>query len=202
MTTSSHRRSRSKHPSWGRGKGVGHGEGGRPLLPRIFAGHKRGSNCPAGPPEGCRGSRIFLSLFSLQRAFFLLKEPFFSFSDSYWSSRVCGRGRQILSPGCTGTRRLNILSTCWGSDEGIRGCWLRRRIHVSYDEEDTCVRIRGCWLRRRIHVSYEEEDTCVNCIFLEAINRLTFCLSYRSIINTRCCTQEIDVSFDTVVGLF
>jgi hypothetical protein len=91
---------------------------------------------------------------------------------------------------------------CWGSDEGIRGCWLRRRIHVSYDEEDTCVRIRGCWLRRRIHVSYEEEDTCVNCIFLEAINRLTFCLSYRSIINTRCCTQEIDVSFDTVVGLF
>jgi hypothetical protein len=31
----------------------------------------------------------------------------------------------------------------------------RRRIHVSYEEEDTCV------MRRRIHVSYEEEDTCV-----------------------------------------
>jgi len=31
----------------------------------------------------------------------------------------------------------------------------RRRIHVSYEEEDTCV------MRRRIHVSYEEEDTFV-----------------------------------------
>jgi hypothetical protein len=32
---------------------------------------------------------------------------------------------------------------------------MRRRIHVSYEEEDTCH------MRRRIHVSYEEEDTCV-----------------------------------------
>jgi hypothetical protein len=41
---------------------------------------------------------------------------------------------------------------------------MRRRIHVSSEEEDTCV-LRGggymCPLRRRIHVSYEEEDTCV-----------------------------------------
>jgi hypothetical protein len=29
-------------------------------------------------------------------------------------------------------------------------CHMRRRIHVSYEEEDTCV-------------SYEEEDTCVSC---------------------------------------
>jgi hypothetical protein len=29
-----------------------------------------------------------------------------------------------------------------------------RRIHVSYEEEDTM-----CHMRRRIHVSYEEEDT-------------------------------------------
>jgi hypothetical protein len=28
---------------------------------------------------------------------------------------------------------------------------VRRRIHVSYKEEDTCV-------------SYEEEDTCVSCV--------------------------------------
>jgi len=34
-------------------------------------------------------------------------------------------------------------------------CHMRRRIHVSYEEEDTCH------MRRRIHVSYEEEDTCV-----------------------------------------
>ena len=54
---------------------------GRPLPPRIFAGHKRGGgtfllreNCPAGPPEGCRGARIFLSLFPLERAFFLFFE--------------------------------------------------------------------------------------------------------------------------------
>jgi hypothetical protein len=47
---------------------------------------------------------------------------------------------------------------------------MRRRIHVSYEEEDTCVIsfvLDACYLhhhphmRRRIHVSYEEEDTCV-----------------------------------------
>jgi hypothetical protein len=43
---------------------------------------------------------------------------------------------------------------------------MRRRIHVSYEEEDTCVKNRNlmrssCHMRRRIHVSYEEEDTCV-----------------------------------------
>ena len=50
-------------------KGAGHGEGARSLPPRIFAGHKRGEatflmrkNCHAGPPEGCRGARIFLRL--------------------------------------------------------------------------------------------------------------------------------------------
>ena len=43
-------------------------------------------------------------------------------------------------------------------------CHMRRRIHVSYEEEDTCVTWGGgymCHMRRRIHVSYEEEDTCV-----------------------------------------
>ena len=51
-------------------KGVGDGEGARPLPPRISAGHKRGGatlllceNCPAGPP-------IFFE------PVFLLKEPF------------------------------------------------------------------------------------------------------------------------------
>jgi hypothetical protein len=46
---------------------------------------------------------------------------------------------------------------------------MRRRIHVSYEEEDTCTlsdHARSyfrslCPMRRRIHVSYEEEDTCV-----------------------------------------
>ena len=33
-------------------------------------------------------------------------------------------------------------------------CHMRRRIHVSYEEEDTM-----CHMRRRIHVSHEEEDT-------------------------------------------
>jgi len=35
---------------------------------------------------------------------------------------------------------------------------MRRRIHVSYEEEDTCVIGYMCHMRRRIHVSYEEED--------------------------------------------
>jgi hypothetical protein len=45
---------------------------------------------------------------------------------------------------------------------------MRRRILVSYEEEDTCMKLspndnRGymCHMRRRILVSYEEEDTCV-----------------------------------------
>ena len=41
---------------------------------------------------------------------------------------------------------------------------MRRRIHVSQEEEDTCVTRGGgymCHKRRRIHVSREEEDTCV-----------------------------------------
>jgi hypothetical protein len=47
---------------------------------------------------------------------------------------------------------------------------MRRRIHVSYEEEDTCVCLTSAYsvesldlahMRRRIHVSYEEEDTCV-----------------------------------------
>jgi hypothetical protein len=45
----------------------------------------------------------------------------------------------------------------------IHACHMRRRIHVSYEEEDTCVISGGgymCHMRRRIHVSYEE-DTCV-----------------------------------------
>jgi hypothetical protein len=40
---------------------------------------------------------------------------------------------------------------------------MRRRIHVSYEEEDKCVSAEGSdarVMRRRIHVSYEEEDTC------------------------------------------
>ncbi len=44
---------------------------------------------------------------------------------------------------------------------------MRRRIHVSYEEEDTCVICGGgymCHMRRRIHVSYEEEDACVICV--------------------------------------
>jgi hypothetical protein len=46
---------------------------------------------------------------------------------------------------------------------------MRRRIHVSYEEEDTCVsnstyhhKENSHHMRRRIHVSYEEEDTCVS----------------------------------------
>jgi hypothetical protein len=44
---------------------------------------------------------------------------------------------------------------------------MRRRIHVSYEEEDTCVLYSKdtylpCKVTTRIHVSYEEEeDTCV-----------------------------------------
>jgi len=85
-----HLRSRFKHPSLNRRggagggreageKGASRGEGARRLPPGIFAEHKRGGgtlllrkNCPAGPPEGCRGARIFLALF-------LSKEPLFSF---------------------------------------------------------------------------------------------------------------------------
>jgi hypothetical protein len=39
-------------------------------------------------------------------------------------------------------------------------CHMRRRIHVPYEEEDTCGCGYMCHMRR-IHVSYEEEDTCV-----------------------------------------
>jgi hypothetical protein len=41
---------------------------------------------------------------------------------------------------------------------------MRRRIHVAYEEEDTCGICGGGYkwhMRRRIHVTYEEEDTCV-----------------------------------------
>jgi hypothetical protein len=34
----------------------------------------------------------------------------------------------------------------------IHACHMRRRIHLSYEEEDTCA-MRGC-------MAYEEEDTC------------------------------------------
>jgi hypothetical protein len=40
-------------------------------------------------------------------------------------------------------------------------CQKRRRIHVSEEEEDTCVRRGGgymCQKRRRIHVSEEDSD--------------------------------------------
>jgi len=40
-------------------------------------------------------------------------------------------------------------------------CHMRRRIHVSYEEEDTLVLFLRQNARMRIHVSYEEEDTCV-----------------------------------------
>jgi hypothetical protein len=36
-------------------------------------------------------------------------------------------------------------------------CHMRRRIHVSYEEEDTCV----SYEEEDTCVSYEEEDTCV-----------------------------------------
>ena len=69
-------------------KGVGHEEDGRPLSPRIFVGHKRGratfllrENRP-GPPEGCRGARIFLSLFSLEKSPFSLFLSLFSLKKS------------------------------------------------------------------------------------------------------------------------
>jgi hypothetical protein len=53
---------------------VGHGEGGRPLPPRIFAGHKRGG-ATVFPPR----SADFFEPFSSS------KEPFFSFFEPLFS---------------------------------------------------------------------------------------------------------------------
>jgi hypothetical protein len=61
--------------------GGGHGEGARPLPPRIFAGHKRGTatilireNCPAGPPRSADFFEPVLvkSLLSLRLFMYLL----------------------------------------------------------------------------------------------------------------------------------
>jgi len=40
-------------------------------------------------------------------------------------------------------------------------CHMRRRIHVSYEEEDTCV----SYEEEDTCVSYEEEDTCVSLFY-------------------------------------
>ncbi len=72
---------------WGGGaKGVGHGEGARPLPPRISAGHKRGGatlllceNCPAGPPIFFEPVFLLKEPFSLFLSLFPLKRAFFSF---------------------------------------------------------------------------------------------------------------------------
>ncbi len=57
---------------------------------------------------------------------------------------------------------------CMKLSPNDNACHMRRRILVSYEEEDTCMKLspndnRGymCHMRRRILVSYEEEDTCV-----------------------------------------
>jgi hypothetical protein len=75
----------------GGAKGVGHGEGGRPLPPRILAAQTWRSHFLAPQkllrraPGGMPGARIFLGLFPLKRAFFLSffsQEPFSSESLS------------------------------------------------------------------------------------------------------------------------
>jgi len=57
---------------------------------------------------------------------------------------VCLRSRE-------GAKREKARGTCI-----LLLCHMRRRIHVSYEEEDTRERKRA----GPIHVSYEEEDTC------------------------------------------
>jgi hypothetical protein len=53
---------------------------------------------------------------------------------------------------------------------------MRRRTHVTYEEEDTrvyavlvrntCEEEDTCHMRRRIHVTYEEEDTRVYAVLV------------------------------------
>ena len=62
----------------GGAKGVGHGEGGRPLPPRILAAQTWRSHflaprkLPRRAPGGMPGARIFLGLFPLKEGLFSL----------------------------------------------------------------------------------------------------------------------------------